>query len=90
MVLSAIKVSNKLLLTLQLKPSIAFFETLIIVISNGIITGKLSMAVKEKLLLLLEAMAAVNVSVHAIDVLPIMSTRTNNKTSCIKLPIKRV
>ena len=39
------------------KPSIAFFDNLIISINKGIITGKLSMAINVPLLFALEAMA---------------------------------
>jgi len=72
---------------LQSSPSIAFFEALIIVISIGIITGKLSIAIKEKLLFVFEAIAAVKVRVQAIEILPKKRIKIKSPISCMMLPI---
>ena len=56
------------------KPSIAFFETFISVIKNGINSGKLKIAIKVKLLPAFDAMA--DTIVNADDNPPLPTTKT--------------
>ena len=63
-------------------------ETFISVVSNGSTIGKLNIAIREKLLLALEAMAAIMVRIDASPKLPRLSAMRNNGTLTTAFPIK--
>ena len=68
----------------------ALFDTFIRVLSKGRIIGKLRIAMSEKLLLALEAMAATIVSTDVIPKLPSNKHVRNKGRSTTLLPIIRI
>ena len=62
-------------------------ETFISVVSNGRTIGKLNIAIREKLLLALEAMAAIMVRIDASPKLPRIRAVRNNGTLTTAFPI---
>jgi hypothetical protein len=65
----------------------AILETFIRVVSNGSMIGKLKIAIREKLLLALEAMAAIIVRIEASPKLPSIRAVRNNGILTTAFPI---
>ena len=77
----------KLQFPVQSAETSAVRETFISVVSNGRTIGKLNIAIREKLLLALEAMAAIMVRIEASPKLPRIRAVRNNGTLTTAFPI---
>ena len=79
---------SMLVLTDHSSPSIAFFETRTRLIKRGTINGKLKIDIREKLLFVLEEMAAVSVRIDEKPELPSDKARRNKGILRTLLPMK--